>query len=96
MGTLACGLPEIQQCRQAVCFRGFALKLRNLKFQRIVLTANLLVHFRRVLQREVFAPRIANQPKLDEPARSNGETAPTVQMRISRPSDSRLICTASM
>src|SRR5256885_11237751 len=37
-----------------------------------------------------------NHPKLEEPARSNGETAPTVQTRISRPWDSRLICTASM
>src|SRR5580693_4846365 len=29
------------------------------------------------------------------PARSNGDTAPTVQTRISRPCESRLICTAS-
>ena len=53
-------LPEIQQCRQAVGFRGFALKLRDLQFQCIVLTANLLAFFGGVLQRKIVPPDVAN------------------------------------
>ena len=55
--------PEIQKYRQAIGFRGLALKLRHLEFQRIVLAPNLLIFLRRVLQREVLAPSIAKPPE---------------------------------
>ena len=53
-------LPEIQQRRQPVGFRGLALQLVNLQLERIVFAAQLLVVARSVLQREVMAPSAAN------------------------------------
>src|SRR5260370_16755465 len=56
-------MAELQQKRQAVSFRCFALQLRDLEFQVSVSGGNLLVFPRSILQPEVFAPRVAKPPE---------------------------------
>src|SRR6266513_735816 len=81
-------LAEIQQCGQAVSFRGFALKLRDLQFQCVVLMANLLVFLGSVLQRKVVAPGVANPPEavgtgaFERRSRADGPDANQPSLRL--------------
>src|SRR6266705_620939 len=58
-GNIRVGFPEIEQHGEPVGFRGLALKLCHLQFQRVVLLPKPLVFLRGIPQSEVVTPGVA-------------------------------------